>query len=192
MASAAAAMWIATRRLFDELDPAGRAEAAEIKTRIGEGAHHLLRFRASVLVSREIDDGLARCDHSRRPAHLAVEKNSAFLRERSDIALLVLDRVRSKLNNDLSGVRRSAESVRPLHDLIERLRGRKAREHHVDLRGNLRWRARRNAPDPLELGERAAAISQHAIPALDQIFTNRQPDLARADETDSFHLPAPP
>src|SRR5262249_18809617 len=79
------------------------------------------------------------------------------------------------------------QPIRALHHIFERLRGRQARKHDVRLRAHLGRRAAGNAADFLELGERAAAVAHHAIAALDQVFGNRQSDLADTDEADRFH-----
>src|SRR5262249_19862878 len=83
------------------------------------------------------------------------------------------------------------EPTRTVHHLLERLRGRQTREHDVRLRADLGRRAGGSAADLLEFGERAAAIAQDSIAALDQVFSDRLPDLAHADETDGFHMLAP-
>ena len=81
------------------------------------------------------------------------------------------------LDYDLSGMRRSDETVRPLHNLIERLCGRQAGEHNVGIGGDLGRRPRRHASDLLDLGKRAAAIAKHAVAALDQILQIGSPIL---------------
>ena len=48
-----------------------------------------------------------------------------------------------------------------------------------------------NAAELLEFRKRAAAIAEHAVAALDQVFRNRQSDLADADEADCFHALTP-
>src|ERR1700730_18151748 len=49
----------------------------------------------------------------------------------------------------------------------------------------------RTSADLLELGERAAAIPEHPVAALDQVCTNRKPDLAGADEAYRLHPSTP-
>jgi hypothetical protein len=46
-------------------------------------------------------------------------------------------------------------------------------------------------PDPLELVERAAPIAEHAVPAFDQVFGDRQTDLSHPDQTDRLHAASP-
>ena len=140
-----------------------------------------------LLVAGEIDHGLARRHHTRRSAHLAVEKPHALGRKRSDVTLFVRDGMGAELDDDLPSPRGFDQPIRTVHHLLERLRGRQAREHDVRLRADVRRRAACNAADFLELGERAAAVAQHTIAALDQVFANRQSDLADADQADRLH-----
>src|SRR5262249_57635271 len=77
--------------------------------------------------------------------------------------------------------------VRTLPPLVERLRRRQAREYDPRLCADLGRRAGDDTADLLEFGERAAAIAQHPVAALDQVFADRQPDLADADEAHRFH-----
>src|SRR5262249_24238868 len=120
-----------------------------------------------------------------------VEKACSLGRQRSDMTLLVGDGMGAKLDDDLSAARRLDEAIGTLHHLFERLRGRQAREHDIGLRADLGRRAGGDPADLLELGERAAAIAQHAVAALYQVFGNRQSDLADADEADRFHALIP-
>src|SRR5262249_38911015 len=101
--------------------------------------------------------------------------------------LLVGKGMGAKLDDDLSATRRFDEPVRTLHHVLERLRGRQAREHDVRLGAHVGRRAAGNAADFLELGERAAAIAHDPVAALDQVFADRQSDLAHANEPDRFH-----
>ena len=103
------------------------------------------------------------------------------------MALFVGDGVGAKLDDDLSAARRFDEPVRTLHDVRERSRGRQAREHDLRLGADVGRRAAGNAADFLELGERAAAVTHHSVAALDQVFADRQSDLANANEPDRFH-----
>src|SRR5262245_34105411 len=95
--------------------------------------------------------------------------------------------MRAELDDDLSGTRRLDEPVRPLHHLVERLRRRQAGEHDLRLCADFGRRAGSDTADLLELGERAAAIAQHPVAALDQVFADRHPDLTDADEAHRFH-----
>src|SRR5262249_39542836 len=174
-------------QIVDELHAASGAERPEIEAGIGKSADEALSLGAGLLLPGEIDHGLARRYHSRRSAHLAVEEARPLGRKRSDVALFVGDRMGPKLDDDLSGARRFDEPIGTLHHLLERLRGRQAREHDVRLRAHVGRRAARNAANFLELGERAAAVAHHPIAALDQVFGNRQSDLADTDEADRYH-----
>src|SRR5262249_48649864 len=120
-------------------------------------------------------------------ADLAVEEDRPLGRQRADVALLVRHRMGAKLDYDLSRSRGFDEPMRAVHHLLKRLRGRQAGEHDVRLGADLGRGACRDTADFLELGERAAAIAEHAVAALDQIFRSRQPDLADADEADRLH-----
>src|SRR5262249_13661138 len=173
--------------IVDELHAASGAERPEIEAGIGKSADEALSLGAGLLLPGEIDHGLARRYHSRRSAHLAVEEARPLGRKRSDVTRFVGDGMGPKLDDDLSGARRLDEPIGTLHHLLERLRGRQAREHDIGLRADFGRRAGGYPSDLLEVGEGAAAIAQHAVAALDQVFGNRQSDLADTDEADRFH-----
>src|SRR5262249_11151760 len=174
-------------QIVDELHAAGGAERPEIEARIGKSGDEALGLGAGLLVAGEIDHGLARRYHSRRAATLAVEKARPLGRKRSHVTLFVGDGVRAELDDNLSLPGGFDQPIRALHHVFERLRGRQARKHDVRLRTDVGRRAAGNAADFLELGERAAAVAHHPIAALDQIFGDRQSDLADTDEADRFH-----
>src|SRR5262249_62055176 len=106
-------------QIVDELHAAGGAERPEIEAGIGESGDEALGPGASLLVAGEIDHGLARRYHSRRSAHLAVEKARSLGRKRSDVTLLVGDAIGAKLDDDLSGACRFDEPIRALHHVLE-------------------------------------------------------------------------
>ena len=79
------------------------------------------------------------------------------------------------------------ETVRPVHHLIERFGRRQAGQHYIGLRADLGRGPRWHTADLLECGERGAPETDDPMSALDQIFRDRHPHLADADEPDCFH-----
>ena len=173
--------------VVDELHFARGAERPEIEAEIGEALDHRLELLAGLGVAAEVDDGLARRHHAGRAADLAVDVRHAFAGERRHVLLLVRNRMGAELDDDLARPGGLDQALRAANDRVHRLGRRQAAEHHVGLRADLGGRFRRHAAELLELRERAAAIAEHAISALDQVLRDREPDLADTDEADRFH-----
>jgi hypothetical protein len=81
------------------------------------------------------------------------------------------------------------ETARAVNDVVERVRRRQTRKHDIGLRADIGGRARRNAADFLEFGERAATKADDAMAAFDQVVGYRQADLADTDEANRLHDP---
>ncbi len=174
-------------KVVDELDPAGGAEFTEVEAGIGDAGDDRFEFFAGRSVAGEIDHGLARGDQARRARHFAVDEYRALFGKRRDLPFFVRHRMRAELHHDLSGAGGMDEAMRSMHHLVERCGGRQAGEHDVGRRADFCSRARRHAADFFEFGKRAAAVTDHAIAAFDQIIRKRQTDFADADQTDSVH-----
>src|ERR1700681_805224 len=95
--------------------------------------------------------------------------------------------MRTQLDNNLPRPRRLEQPFWSVHDVSHRVGTWNARENKICLLADFRWRVRRHAADFFEVGKRAAAIAEHAVPALDQVLGDRKSNLAYADKTDSFH-----
>ena len=95
--------------------------------------------------------------------------------------------MRAELDDDLSRPRGMDQALRTVDDLVHRFRRGNAGQHHVALLADLGGRLCRHAAGLLEIGKRAAAIAEHAVPAFDQVFRDRQADLADADEANRLH-----
>ena len=81
------------------------------------------------------------------------------------------------------------QAPRAVDNIIKRFRRGQARKDDIGLRADLSRRTRGNAANFLEFGERAAAITDNAMAALDQIVGNRQADLADANDANRLHGP---
>src|SRR5262249_60634163 len=121
----------------------------------------------------------------------AVEIDGALLRQRRDMALLVGHGMRSELGDDLTWTRRMNETLRTLHDLVHRFRRGDAGKDEIGLLADVSRRFRRRSADLLEICQRAATEAHHAMAALDEIFTDRQPDFSDTNEPDGFHASSP-
>ncbi len=80
------------------------------------------------------------------------------------------------------------ESAGTLHDFFERLVGRQAGKNDIRLRADFGGRTRGHPADLRKLIERAAAIADDAVAALDQVHRDRHADLADADNANGLHF----
>ena len=173
------------QKIGDQLDLDGGAELAEIGAGIGKAFDHFGGRRAGLGVAGDIDRRFTLGHHAGGARNLAVDEDGAFAGKRHALALFHVERIGAELEHDLARPHAVNESVRPGHDLVERLRGGQAGDDEIAVGGDFGGGGFGNAASGLEIRHGAAAIARHARAAFEQENGDRHRHPAKPDHADT-------